>query len=64
MTVTEYVIAEYTPLVLTELLSRRPEWKTSSSSLSRPHPWEPDRWPRATGWCCITANVLRMHPTP
>ena len=28
MTVTEYVIAEYTPLVLTELLSRRPEWKT------------------------------------
>jgi hypothetical protein len=28
MTVTEYAIAEYTPLVLTELLSRRPEWKT------------------------------------
>jgi hypothetical protein len=27
MTVTDYVIAEYTPLVLTELLSRRPEWK-------------------------------------
>jgi pimeloyl-ACP methyl ester carboxylesterase len=28
MTVTEYAIAEYTPLVLTELLGRRPEWKT------------------------------------
>ena len=28
MTVTEYAIAEYTPLVLNELLGRRPEWKT------------------------------------